>query len=347
MKHENPLKKLLFIFRQRDFVRNTTAIFSMQAVLFTILSLIAPVQVDRLVLIGWGLAFSALSAMGVSVFLTLRFVPYLRAAALLKKHYEDSDFVHVTKKMTKHPHFIQKAVETILADWDIVEKEHKRLTSLLSHDMRTPLSQIISLCMLLDEETDEAVRNEYLHYIKSQSATLLDMLTDTLQMMQAAGIQIRKTDVVELDLQVIVERVLLLLSSQVNAKQVSVLKDITPGLLVQAEEKRFMLAIVQLLATAVKLSPPDGIVCLKAREAGGRIIISITNHDSDDEVLSQVYEAFPAAKDIRGSLRVTNGNSPSLNLAEQIIVKHNGRFVSGNEDNNGYFFQVHLPICAN
>lgn len=76
---------------------------------------------------------------------------------------------------------IQFTIETL----DAVNKEKEEVTELISHDLKTPVNQTLSIIQLLKEEGDDAIkREEYLDLMDSVVVKQKDFLEEMLRVLK-------------------------------------------------------------------------------------------------------------------------------------------------------------------
>lgn len=221
-----------------------------------------------------------------------------------------------------------------------------QLFSLLSHDLRTPLSAISGWLYLLEsDKLDPKARRRALVKIRANVEQQVQLIDDTFLLSCC------KTGHLQLDLQKISPR--LPLSAAVDSIRVAAqtkgfdLPAITGGTnaVVRADAKRLQRVFELLLCRAISNTP-----------AGGTVATSVLRHDDCVEVVVAndgagfAEAALPFVLDPGGVPDATpgrSGKSPErgLLLASALVEAHGGRLrVASAGENMGATFTVALPL---
>ncbi len=131
----------------------------------------------------------------------------------------------------------------------------------MSHELRTPLNAIIGFADLIQRQPFGADLKRYMEYggyILKAGNHLLSIINDVLDVsrIETHGLKI---DIVPTALGPIIENSLALVANQANAKNVQLATDLrAAGCLVGIDSTRATQVLVNLLANAVKFTPPGG-----------------------------------------------------------------------------------------
>jgi PAS domain S-box-containing protein len=216
----------------------------------------------------------------------------------------------------------------------------------LLHDMKTPLTGIISGCDLLlaaagGADTEQA---ELLKIIQASAERLQNLAGDIIEIasLQANDVDERMelSDLVPL-VQSSVEPFIL----QTKRHRVDV-ECLEPSLPIYCQASRIQRVIENLLSNAIKYSPRGGDIRVRVRRQGPMAEISIEDHGLGipaDEI-PRIWERFHRTRDARSS--PIQGSGLGLSIIKMIVDQHRGRVQVESEHGKGSKFTVQLPTLA-
>lgn len=230
----------------------------------------------------------------------------------------------------------QKSVEEQLKS----ERMKIDLVTNVSHDLKTPLTSIISYIDLLSKEELSPEARDYVTILENKSAKLKTMVSDVFDLAKATS----GTDVVKekLDMVILTGQVLADLNDGIENSGVEIRKNINADTApVYADGKKLYRVMQNLIDNALKYSL-----------SGTRIYITLNNTDKDTVIRVQniaSYEMNFKADEIterftRGDeARTTEGNGLGLSIAKSYTEACGGSF---NVEINGDSFTavVSLPL---
>ena len=152
----------------------------------------------------------------------------------------------------------QKALEVLRG----AEKSKSDFFASISHDIRTPLNSIIGFTQLLQSETDETVRSEYLQNIAFSGETLLALVNDVLDTfrLESGRMKFFRT---MFDPSYLLRRVLATLAPSAEEKGVELKVDAADLPMLSLDEKRVRQLLFNLIGNAIKFTD-DGTVSVNA-----------------------------------------------------------------------------------
>jgi heavy metal sensor kinase len=218
----------------------------------------------------------------------------------------------------------------------------KRFMADVSHELRTPLTVIkgnVGLLRMMKEPDEESLSS-----IETEVDRLTRMVGDLLLLAQAeAGKLELNLQPVELDtvfLEVL-QQVKILAGNRITLK----LTDIDQ-IQITGDRDRLKQVFINLLANAVKYTPPGGTVFLAIKKVGEQVqtVIEDTGPGIPAKDLPHIFERFYRGDKAR--TRSADGSSFGLGLsiAYWIIKNHNGRIEVKSKEGSGTTFSVWLPL---
>ena len=227
------------------------------------------------------------------------------------------------------------------------DDEREQFLAVVSHEMRTPLTSIISFSELLRSEagglSPDGLR--FLGIIERNADRLLRLINDLLMLnrLEAGGLPLELAQVSLPD--VAAEAVKS--AVPVAAKSgVTVHLDAGEGPQVLADPRRLAQVLDNLIGNAVKFSNVDGLVRVRLRYVRGtwRIDVSDTGIGIPADEAARLFGAF-----VRGSnARIAGlpGTGLGLAIVKSLVEMHGGYLKVESVLNQGATFSVFLPVRA-
>jgi signal transduction histidine kinase len=227
------------------------------------------------------------------------------------------------------------------------DTERAQFLAVVSHEMRTPLTSIISFSELLRGEADglspEGMR--FLGIIERNADRLLRLIDDLLMLnrLEAGGLPLELTQVSLPDLAAEAVKT----ATPVAAKSgVTVHLDAGHGPQVLADPRRLTQVLDNLIGNAVKFSHVDGLVRVRLRYLRGtwRIDVSDTGIGIPANEAARLFGLF-----IRGSnakIAGLPGTGLGLAIVKSLVEMHGGHVKVESVLDEGTTFSVFLPVRA-
>jgi len=172
----------------------------------------------------------------------------------------------------------QKLAEVALArakaEADAASRSKSEFLANVSHELRTPLNAIAGFSELLLEEKLGALGHdayrEYARYIRDGGEHLLDLINDLLDLSRIeAGVASLKVDA--FDVRDVVEGAVRIVQDKARRAGLDLKIDVPPEPLeIVADARKLRQILVNLLANAVKYTPPGGSVTVACASLDGR-----------------------------------------------------------------------------
>lgn len=232
----------------------------------------------------------------------------------------DSDLADMARKVAGIQDGLEKAVEERMKS----ERMKVELVANVSHDIKTPLTSIISYVDLLkeDEGLPEELR-DYVTILAQKSERLKEMVQDVFEVSKATSGQL-PVKIEKLDLAKLLRQTLADMQEQIDSAPVSLKVQIPEEAVeISADGQRLYRVFQNLLANALKYSLEGSRVYVNLEEKGNLAIASVRN-TSRDELDSAVdfSERF-----VRGDASRTDGGSGlGLSIAKSFTEACGGNF---------------------
>ena len=227
----------------------------------------------------------------------------------------------------------------------------RKLLAHMSHDLRSPLSNVLGLTELARNKSDDREYVEYcLEKIDASAHFLMDMLTDVLYIirLEAGENNLRKSSV---DLKEFFNSLSDTARAMAYEKRLNFFahfdEQIVP--LVRTDGSRVRQVLQNLLSNAVKFTPRFGRVDFSAKllEADNdRVRIRFTVKDTGVGIADELKDIIflPLTKEYRGSTNVYGGSGLGLAICKQLVDRLGGTLDFTSSKGDGSEFWVVLDF---
>ena len=227
----------------------------------------------------------------------------------------------------------------------------RKLLAHMSHDLRSPLSNVLGLTELARNKSDDREYVEYcLEKIDASAHFLMDMLTDVLYIirLEAGENNLRKSSV---DLKEFFNSLSDTARAMAYEKRLNFFahfdEQIVP--LVRTDGSRVRQVLQNLLSNAVKFTPRFGRVDFSAKllEADNdRVRIRFTVKDTGVGIADELKDIIflPLTKEYSGSTNVYGGSGLGLAICKQLVDRLGGTLDFTSSKGNGSEFWVVLDF---
>jgi K+-sensing histidine kinase KdpD len=219
--------------------------------------------------------------------------------------------------------------------------------SVVSHDLRTPLTSILGWTTILQKPSIEAGLAARAHQaIRDNAERQARLIEDLLDFSRiAAGRLVLEKKPVSLHtlLRGVIEAVL----PTAAASRVELRYGDIPALTVIGDPRRLEQVFFNLLGNALKFTPDGGIVELHARIVKQVVEVSVSDTGAgiEPEFVPHVFERF--RQDQTNSTRAHQGVGLGLSIAKELVEGHGGSITVRSEGRGrGATFTVTLPLAA-
>jgi len=231
------------------------------------------------------------------------------------------------------------------ADAEAASRAKDVFLATLSHELRTPLNAILGWTLLLRDgrvSPEKAARGAAV--IERNGRALAALVSDLLDMSRVAAGTLSVTRG-EVDLGAAVRRALAALRPAAEARRVE-LRVAWPAVAVQrsGDAARLEQIAWNLVANAVKFSPPGGRVDVTLAVAAGEAVLEVKDEGVgiDPTFLGHVFEPFVQADG--SATRRHGGLGIGLAITRTLVVAHGGSIEAASEGRGqGSTFRVRLP----
>jgi two-component system sensor histidine kinase KdpD len=214
----------------------------------------------------------------------------------------------------------------------------------LAHEFKTPLTPIkAAVTSMLSDGCSSPAHQELLRIVDEETDRLNTMVTETIQMsrIEASQLQLHRS------LQVVRELVrtqLEKLAESLEGRKVDV--EVPENLpRVSVDSELIGTVIWQLLNNALKYTPPDSPLTIRARAEEGVVVISLEDCGLGipEQEQRQVFERFYRGREHRQRIP---GTGMGLSIAQEIVRAHQGRIWVESQPGKGARFSFSVPRAS-
>jgi PAS domain S-box-containing protein len=227
------------------------------------------------------------------------------------------------------------------------DRQKDEFLAVLAHELRNPLSPLVTGVQLLRKQDDDAkARERSLAMMDRQLGHMVRMVNDLLDISRITQgrMTLTRTPVA---LQAVIDDALeasrALLQQQSHRLKVQV----DDALVVNADPTRLAQVLANLLNNAAKYTPPGGDIELRARRQGESVVLCVADNGIGipADQLHRVFELFAQVPD--GAVRAMGGLGIGLSIARKLVELHGGTLEAASEGRGrGSRFTVTLPLAV-
>jgi len=224
------------------------------------------------------------------------------------------------------------------------ENAKSELVSVVAHELRTPLASVLGFTsVLLQRETTEEQRREYLSIIEAQGRRLAALVNDFLdvQRLEEGKLVIAKELV---DIGSVVREQTELFAGQSPKHLLDVSLPPTP-LAVRGDSNRLAQVVANLLSNAIKYSPRGGVVHVAGQRTDNVVRVSIQDEgvgiptELQREIFGKFVRGHATAEGIEGS-------GLGLAISRSLVEAHGGTIDFESTKGRGSTFWFEIPTAS-
>jgi len=219
--------------------------------------------------------------------------------------------------------------------------------SIVSHELRTPLTAVLGWASMLRSGTADPDRTsraiEAIYTNATRQAEMIDELLDISRIVGGRAV----LDLQSLDLGDTVRGAVEAIMPAADAKGLRLEAPSPPSVVVVADPRRLGQIFLNLLANAVKFTPPGGTIAVDVALHGDAVEVRVADTGSgiDRDFLPHVFERFRQGEN--STSRAVGGLGLGLFIARQLVEAQGGSIRAESDGPGaGATFVVMLPVAA-
>ncbi|MCI2106233.1 MAG: HAMP domain-containing histidine kinase [Intestinimonas sp.] len=232
---------------------------------------------------------------------------------------------------------------------ELAWKQQRRFVADASHELKTPLTVILTNAGLVLSHPDDTVREQskWIRYIQEEAQRMRGLVEDLLFLAKNDEGRMNAVPFQAVNLSQLTKGVLLTFEPVAFEAGADLTDSVTPGLIVSGHSDQLRRLVAILLDNAVKYAGPAGKVHVyldRSERNMARLAVQNTGSPIPPEHLSHLFERFYRADDSRA--RTSGGYGLGLAIAKSIAEGHHGSISVRSNASEGTAFTVLLPERA-
>lgn len=224
-----------------------------------------------------------------------------------------------------------------------------RFLSMMSHDLRTPLTSITGNASLLGAGALGALTGEQLEsvrYISEAARELMRMINDILAFAQleANRVDMKLTAV---RIRSAVDRAEALIRLRLQDAALTFRTDVPDDIRAVADPDRLQQVLLNLLTNAIKFTPAGGGIAVSAERDGDGVLVRVrdTGVGIAPDQLERIFEPFVQLGERRGDF-ATRGIGLGLSISRDLVAGMQGELTADSEVGKGSTFTIRLKEAS-
>lgn len=304
---------------------------------------VSNVSTITIILIVLGLTLTA-------TFLTLLFLnnlldPIIKGKVALRNFIDHNTIPQLPIHYNDEVGEMLKNIQFTIENLDAVNKEKNDIAELISHDLKTPIHQLLSVIDFLKEEgADSQRRAEYLEMLETIVYHQKDFMESMLHILKSKNIEIDAANFETLHIANMVDGVINNYKTAIGVKNLKVVNNIPQDLQVWGHNVALREVFFNLLGNSVKFSKMGGEIVFEGQTDDKIASVEIRDFGLgfSEETKESMFRKF-----IPGNLGTFGEVSTGLGLylAKNIVQKHGGSILAHSDGaNKGAVMTVNLPV---
>lgn len=231
-------------------------------------------------------------------------------------------------------------IQAAFAERDATEQRLRQFLADASHELRTPLTSIQGFAELarIGGEREHVDFPTMLRRIEEESARMKELVEDLLLLARLD--QVRPVERAPVDLAVLAADACSDAVASAPGRPVTL--DAPEPVVVLGDQSHLRQAIGNLIANAVRHTPPDSAIDVSAQLQDGTASVIVRDHGKglDGEALSHAFDRFWQADPTRAGA----GTGLGLSIVAGVATEHGGTATVVNAPDGGAVFELRLPI---
>lgn len=224
------------------------------------------------------------------------------------------------------------------------ERMKQEVVSMVTHDLRTPLTTIRHFLEMLEGGMLGSLTDNGSNLVVAADRNanrMLALINDLLDiekikagMMEIHPEESSLADIFELSVQSVM--------AFADDRKVKIVSMPTHESMF-IDSNRIIRVLVNLLGNAIKFSPPDSTITVKAESADDAVVISVSDQGRGipEHMLDSIFDSFQQVKDSDASEK--GGSGLGLSICKAIVELHGGKISVSSKEGKGSTFALTIP----
>lgn len=226
----------------------------------------------------------------------------------------------------------------------IDEERRREFLSFLSHDLRSPLTSIISAAQLARLEPEEFAGDAFISRLENNARKTLGLADEFLELLRVGGV--RTEDFERVELCGVIHQAISTVSDHARQKQIEIGSVCDGPMNAYGHGGLLERMFANLLSNAIKYSPDKATVRVAVERTGRhlRCRVEDTGYGIAKEDLPILFARFQRIQ--REEHKAEQGSGIGLVFVKSVVAQHQGTITVESEPNKGTRFTITLPADA-
>jgi PAS domain S-box-containing protein len=254
--------------------------------------------------------------------------------------------VTATKRIAQERLELLEAAQAARLTAETASRAKDEFLAMLGHELRNPLAPILTSLELMRLESEVTMKH-HREIIERQVHHMVRLIADLFDVSRITQGKV-KLDRAALEVDHLVARAVELATPLIEERGHRISLEVSPGLILDADETRMCQVLTNLLTNAAKFTEPGGQIGLQVTQepeaTGGHIVMVVTDSGVGipAELLPHVFDSFVQGQ--RSSARSEGGLGLGLAIVRSMVELHGGS-VSARSPGPGLgsAFEIRVP----
>ncbi|SHE69438.1 Signal transduction histidine kinase [Psychroflexus salarius] len=291
------------------------------------------------------LIFTVLAAVLTMFALNKLLDPIKIATKAMNAYSLNNTIIDVPKNFTDEAGVLLNKIHDALNRIEDLSKERQNFTSMISHDLRSPLSSIVAIAEVIEHETDDKNIIEYSNMLHKLGSNALNMIKSILQVIESKNFKIDPQEMQNVNTKDFIEKQLINFQPLLKDKNISInIIESTKNTSMFVSPKLIASVIQNLISNAIKFSHKNSEININIESFENQPHISFIDQGIgfNQEQSTELFKKFTSISHKGTSNEDSSGIG--LFLSKTITEKHGGKLTAkSNGINKGATFTVKLP----
>lgn len=254
-----------------------------------------------------------------------------------------TDLKKTQERLRELNNTLEKKVEERTLRIEQLLKQKDEFIHQLGHDLKNPLGPLVNLLPIIEDHTKNEKDREILKVIQRNVQFMKNLVKKTLELAQLNSPN-TILNLERINLKKHVDEIIQQNKYLFEEKQISVSTNLSPDLIVHADELRIEELINNLLTNAVKYNKKHGSIIIDGFIKEDQVTISIKDNGQGmtPDQLNHVFDEFYKADESRHNIGSSGLGMP---ICKRIVEKHKGHiWVESDGPGKGSTFYFTLPL---
>ena len=240
---------------------------------------------------------------------------------------------------------LARSFNALLARLNHVFESQKRLVADASHELKTPLSVIMTQCDVVLQRTRSP--EEYmdaLQIIKAYSQNMTRLINNLLSLARLDAGLISAAGFIPVSIRECVGQAVEMTKQLADERRVQITTSVDETLFVMGTQTGLLEAFLNIIGNGVRYNREGGTVTVSAVKQDDKAFITVTDTGVGikEGDLDRIFERFYRADAVRN----TEGTGLGLSIVKSVISAHCGEITVRSEPGKGSLFTVILPLAG-